>query len=379
MLEFFANNPAFTMTSLTLSLNKVPFQPGLIGAMGLFRDERLSTTTAFIEVQGTRLALVPELPRGAPATPEVQDRRGAIPFRVPHFPTRASVYADQVQNVRAFGTEDQLQGVQQVIDDKEAGMSRRLDLTLEHLRLGAVKGTVITAVNRITGAAEMQYDLFDLFHVEPQPELEWPIVGAGAIGQDEAGWAGQLTGLVNALGRAMADEVSGGMFQTVWGIAGSVFFDAFAMHPERRGAYLALDARPLTDPILGTILDFRGARIVEYRGRIGGVPFVEPDVCYFFPRGAPDLFVEAYAPADYMETVNTIALPRYSKMEAMDFDKGVELEAQMNVLPLCTTPRALFRARATPYQPFSGASAQARHAPPSPRPHPERRREPAAA
>jgi hypothetical protein len=50
-----------------------------------------------------------------------------------------------------------------------------------------------------------------------------------------------------------------------------------------------------------------------------------------------------------METVNTVALPRYSKMEAMDFDKGVQLEAQMNVLPLCSAPRALFTARVTPY------------------------------
>jgi hypothetical protein len=33
----------------------------------------------------------------------------------------------------------------------------------------------------------------------------------------------------------------------------------------------------------------------------------------------------------------------------MDFDKGVDLEAQMNVLPLCTAPRTLFTVKVVPY------------------------------
>lgn len=65
--------------------------------------------------------------------------------------------------------------------------------------------------------------------------------------------------------------------------------------------------------------------------------------------GVPDVFIEAYAPADYTETVNTVALPRYNKMEPMQFDKGTLIESQMNTLPLCTSPRALFTAKVTQY------------------------------
>lgn len=65
--------------------------------------------------------------------------------------------------------------------------------------------------------------------------------------------------------------------------------------------------------------------------------------------GVPDVFIEAYAPADYTETVNTVALPRYSKMEPMQFDKGTLIESQMNTLPLFTSPRALFTAKVTQY------------------------------
>lgn len=362
MLSVFSNNAAFSVSSLTLALLRQPYIPGAIGRLGLFRPQRLTTTTTLVEVKGSRLALVPELPRGAPPTPNVEDRRFLIPFRIPHFPIRDTIYADAVQDIRMFGTEDTLEAVQSVVNERNASLALKLDVTQEYLRLGAVKGVIITAVDRDTGAPILQVDLFRAFDVAPQPVLNWPIVGAGLLGQENPAWAGQLTGLVNDLGRRMADELPGGMLTNIHGICGSEFFDAFTQHPERRAAFIAIENAPLLRPLLGTETRFREVTIEEYRGRVGNVQFVAPDTCYFFPVGVPDLFVEAYAPADYMETVNTVALPRYAKMESMDFDKGVQLEAQMNVLPLCSSPRALFTAKATPYVP-PGTELASRGAP----------------
>jgi Phage major capsid protein E len=365
MLAIFENNPAFTVSSLTLALLRQPYVPGLVGRLDLFRPVRLATTTTMVEVQGTRLALVPEVPRGAPPTPNVEDRRAMVSMRVPHFPIRDTIYADSVQNVRAFGSEDALQGVTAVVNDREASMGLKLDVTLEYLRLGAVKGVIVTAADRVTGAPISQIDLFAQFGVQRQPVQGWPIGGAGRVAQERPAWSAQLTGLVNNLSRAMADELPGGMLTRIHGIAGSEFFDAFSMHPERRAAFIALDAGPIIEPNLTSQIPFRDVIIEEYRGRVGEIRFVQPDECHFFPVGVPDLFLEIYAPADYIETVNTIALPRYAKMEAMDFDKGVQLEAQMNVLPLCSAPRALFTAKVTPYS-ESEAEATAAAAPAGP-------------
>lgn len=355
MLEIFTNN-AFGVTSLTLALNQLPYIPGLIGRLNLFEEKRLSTTTTVIEVRGERLALVPERPRGAPPTPDVHEGSALIPVAIPHFPVRTSLYADAVQNVRAFGTEDQLQTVVGVVNEREAGLGRRLDLTLEYLRLGAVKGIVTTAADRVTGAPLQQYDLFQAFHVTPQPVLQWPIIGAGNTG-DAAAWAAQLTGLVNDLGRKMANAITGGMYQRIHGIAGKTFFDAFAMHPERRATLIYITPVPIEGTMLGQTVTFGAVTIEEYRGQVGAIQFVPDDMAYFFPVGAPDLFAELYAPADYMETVNTIALPRYSKLREMEFDKGVEIEAQMNVLPICAQPRTLFSAQVTAFVPPARAAA----------------------
>ena len=66
--------------------------------------------------------------------------------------------------------------------------------------------------------------------------------------------------------------------------------------------------------------------------------------CRFFIANAPALYTESFAPADYIETVNTLGLPRYAKA-AVDpkFAKFVDIEAQMNPLPLCVRPATLAR------------------------------------
>jgi Phage major capsid protein E len=352
MLDLFANDPAFGLTSLTMAMNKFPFMPGRIGALNLFSERRLSTITTVIEVRNNRLALIPSQPRGAPPIANVEDRRHMVPFVIPHFPIRDAVMADQVLGVRAFGTEDQLLGVQQVIDERLASMSRKHDVTLEWLRLGAVGGIVVTRVNPATGVPEAQIDLFDAFGVPQPPPLNWPIIIPPFVAtvppRDEIAYSNELTGMITGMVRDMANELGSGGFSYVHGLAGPVFMDAFVSHPEVRSTYLNQPAASeMRNPTWMRQVAFREVIVEEYRGQIGNIPFVAPDQCKFFPVGVPDLFIEAYAPADYVETVNTLALPRYAKQRVMDFERGIEMESQQNVLPMCTIPNCLRTAIAT--------------------------------
>jgi hypothetical protein len=68
---------------------------------------------------------------------------------------------------------------------------------------------------------------------------------------------------------------------------------------------------------------------------------------FLYPTGVPDLFKTIYAPADYIETVNTMGKPRYVKQYAMPNDKGIHMDTQMNALNWCTRPYALMRAKLT--------------------------------
>jgi Phage major capsid protein E len=59
--------------------------------------------------------------------------------------------------------------------------------------------------------------------------------------------------------------------------------------------------------------EYAGILFEEYRGRVGSVDFTDASKAYFFPVGVPGLFRQYNAPADFVETANTIGLPRYAK------------------------------------------------------------------
>ena len=81
---------------------------------------------------------------------------------------------------------------------------------------------------------------------------------------------------------------------------------------------------------------------------LGTVDFTDARKAYFFPVGVPGLFRQYNAPADFVETANTIGLPRYAKQAAdQQFARWVMLHVQSNPLPICTRPRVLIKGKRT--------------------------------
>ena len=89
--------------------------------------------------------------------------------------------------------------------------------------------------------------------------------------------------------------------------------------------------------------EFGGAIFEQYRGQVGGNKFIGDNEAYVIPVGVPDLFIGRFAPANYLETVNTNGLPYYSKMEPLAMNKGMALESQSNPIFLCTRPSAVIK------------------------------------
>jgi hypothetical protein len=120
-------------------------------------------------------------------------------------------------------------------------------------------------------------------------------------------------------------------------------------HPEVTTAYdRYLDGAFLRQGQARGSFEYSGLVFEEYRGRVGTVDFTDASKAYFFPVGVPGLFRQYNAPADSVETANTIGLPRYAK-QAVDqqFARWVMLHVQSNPLPICTRPRVLIKAKRT--------------------------------
>ena len=70
------NNDAFGVAHLTEAINMAPHQPQRLAQLGLFAEERISTTSVSIESVGSTINLVPAAQRGAPDPGRVQTRFG---------------------------------------------------------------------------------------------------------------------------------------------------------------------------------------------------------------------------------------------------------------------------------------------------------------
>lgn len=331
MLDVF-NNDAFSIRTLTDAINKLKYVPRAIGSMGLFVPTSVSTTTITIEEQGGLLKLVSPSPRGAPGQTEGRQRRTVRPFVVPHFERNDAVYAEEVQNLRAFGSETAVEMLQGLLAQRFSIHTDAFDATEEYARVGALKGVV-------TYADGTTLNLFNEFGVSQISEVNFDLENASPT-------PGALRKLCASVVRSIQDELDGLPLQTVTALCSSDFFDDLISHPEVRDSYLGyIAAAELRGGYAYGTFDFGGIKFVEYRGKVGGTDFVAAGKCHIFPNGVPGLFRSYYAPADYIETVNTLGQRLYAKQYTMDNGKGVNLDVQMNALNICTRPRVLVQGK----------------------------------
>lgn len=111
----------FSLESLTAAVNSVPYRPGQISASGLFDEDGVSTTMISIELRDGKLSLVEPSARGGPGETTDDENRQKVPFNIPHYQRDDAIAADEVQNVREFGTESQLETVEGVSTGRRSG------------------------------------------------------------------------------------------------------------------------------------------------------------------------------------------------------------------------------------------------------------------
>jgi hypothetical protein len=332
MLDIFKGD-AFSVMSLTDAIVNVPFVPGRVGQVIDWNEGGISTLAVAIEQEDNVLKLINPTPRGGQGDQAIaKNKRTIRDLRVPHYEIPDAIMADEVQGVRAFGSENQVMTVQGLVNRRLADhVALRLDPTLEYQRLGAVKGVILNA------DGSTLYDLFSEFGVSQAADTGMALTTYAATGPIRQKCAGII--------RTIATNLGGVPFSGVHVMCGDNFFDALIGNQETRETFLQQqEASQLRAgiPVYQTF-NYGGIVFENYRGAVGTNLNIDTDEGRAFPVGVPGLFRTVYAPADYIETVNTIGLPRYAKIFAMENGKGVNLEVQMNALSYCTRPKVLMR------------------------------------
>lgn len=324
-------NPAFSMASLTAAINLIPNRYGRIGQSGLFNPKPVIQRSVIVEEMHGILNLLPTLPPGSPGTVGSQGKRKVRSFIVPHIPHDDVVLPEEVQGIRAFGSENQVETVAGVMARKLDTMRNKHAITLEHLRMGALKGQILDADGSVI------YDLFAEFNVA-QTTVNFQLGNAGTKVK------AKCSEVLRRIEKSLLGEVATG----VRVLCSPDFFDALTTNDnvEKAFAFYQQGAALIDDNRNG--FRYGGLVFEEYVGfatdAAGNVrKFIADGEAIAYPEGTLDTFATYFAPADFNETVNTPGLELYAKQEPRKFDRGTDLHTQSNPLPMCHRPGVLLK------------------------------------
>lgn len=343
---------AFTTMAMTGGIEKTPFLPTGIGALGIFDPEPIRATAVAIEERAGVLSLIAASERGAPPAQRTAERRKMRYFDVPRLMKGDTIRASELQNVREFtGPDGNLVTLEIQLQDELArrlsgptGLQRDMEYTREFHRLGAISGILYDS-----DGATVIYNWADEFGIALPAEINFNLA-AGAAAE-----TGTIRAQCNAVIRGMA-RASGGAFTgatRVFGLCGDLFFDGISNHQDVRKTYLATmeakeqrrGADPIADGALGfQSFDYGGITWVNYRGSDDGSTVGIPTAkVKFVPKGAPGIFREVMAPGESFEWINQPGKKEYVNI-IFDKDRNEWVKPELTAYPLmiCTRPGVLF-------------------------------------
>ena len=341
ILDIF-NDDAFSVTSLTTLMRDIKYVPSYVSKMGLFTTSSVDTLDIAIEKDAdANVFIVPASPRGGPGMTFGKNRRTMRKLPIPHFQVDDGIYADEVQAKRMAGDAAAVESLIGKIAKRGADISQSFALTEEYHRL-----SVLAKGQLLDKDGDIILDYFDEFGGSMEAEIDFNLDAASTTG-------GPLRKKCAGVYRTMASILDGVPFNGITALCGDDFYDALISNEEIRETYkgyaeaAALRTAFVNNGQDGTFGSAFMFDILWVNYRSGQTVGVESDKCHLFPTGAPGIFQTVYAPADYIETVNTMGQRLYAKQWRMPNDKGVNLEYQSNAIHYCTRPRVLLRGKAT--------------------------------
>lgn len=325
----------FRTQELTHAFNTRPHHPMRIGQMNLFAEKGIRTTSVQVESKAGRLSLIASSPRGSnPIDPVGPQTRTLRTFQTFHFERNAKVYAEEIQDVRAFGSETELESLMSVVNERMDELRPMHEVTLEYNRINAIQGLLLEANGSTATNLFTEFGVTQLTQNFAFTTTDTDVVGAFTAAKRKA------------------EGVLGGEVITGWRVISSAeWFDAFRSHANVKESFVNMEGAVLRQDLRDGVR-YAGCDVEEYRGSVarpdsigGTAAFIPADVAFLVPITADPIFITRFAPADYEETVNTVGLPLYAKMapDPSGLNKYRLINTQSNPICLCTRPSAVIK------------------------------------
>lgn len=325
----------FTSIGLTAAVNLIPPQWGRITQMGLFASESVSTRLVEISRREGKLVILSHEEPGQ--HPNVADGEGEDSFivKIPHFPYDDTIKPQDLQGMLAvMGRQRAPKSMSSEMEKRLRRIRRTHDITLEFMRMGALKGNIVD------GKGRTLHNLFDVFDVT-RKEVDFEL---GTTGTDVYG---KCTEVTNHIEDHLSEDTMDGVTVEV----SPEFFTKLVKHENVEKFYLQHQgALALTDDqIRKRGFPFNGLIFREYRATAKGIDgqthrFIAANDGHAYPVGTAETFKGFNAPPHHINFVNEMTEEEiFISTKVLDHGEGVELRTQSNHLPICTKPEVLVR------------------------------------
>ena len=330
-----AGNPftssAFNGIALTKALNLLPNRYGLLEQMKLmpFKPTRLRNIS--IEERNGTLSLLQTARVGEAGILAGRDKRTVRSFIIPHIPHNDNILPEEIQGLRAFGTEDELAAMSQVVADHLQAMRDKHAITLEYLRMGALKGLINDADGTLL------YNLYTEFSIT-QKVVDFAFSVATT----------DVKAVCLSIVRYIEENLLGEFKKGVKCLVSPEFFDLLTGHDTVKAAYDRWqNGAALRDDMRDSFY-YGGINFQEYNGTASDVAgtarrFIAASEGHAFPLGTVNTFSTYCAPGDFNHSVNTLGQPLYASQVTGKHNRGIELHTQSNPLPMCHRPALLVK------------------------------------
>lgn len=330
------NDDAFGLVELTAALEDVDYLPDGLAAMNIFTEKSSRTESVAIERKDNTLVLVPTTPRGAAPVVNSVNPRNVRNFSGVRLAKSDRITASELAGVRAFGSDSEFVQVQQEVLGRLTDIRNDMELTHEHMRLGAVQGIVLDA-----DGSEL-FNWFDAWDITQPAEISFDFTDLVD---------GKLREKTTQLIRLMARNSKGAWSPRaqVGALAGDEFYDALIKNKEVRDTYLgwsaAADLRASGMP--WEPFPFGGIQWMNYRGTDDNQTVaIDPKKVKFFPIGAPGAFLRVNTPGEFLDTVNQPGQEYYA-LTIPDEKRNAYVDVELYSYPLyvATRPKMLLRGK----------------------------------
>ncbi len=327
---------AFDMVHLTRGINKIPNNFGLIRQLGIFSDDPVRHLSVGVEQRLGLLNLLPIAPRGGEPTEASREQREYRQFLIPHIPHDDVVMPDEVQDVRAFDSENQQQALGEVLARKLSTARAKHAITLEHMRSAALRGLVLDADGSTV------FNWFTEFTVSEK-----------VVDFDLGTATTEVMLAVNEIVRHIELNLKGETMNGILCLCSPEWWDAFTTHAIVKDAYTRWVGGSgvgafLRDDLRRVGFHFGGIVFKEYQGSAtdaaGNVrKFIPADTARAFPMGTTDTFKTHFAPANFNDTVGQLGQEVYARQEPRRMQQGTDIHTQSNPLAICRRPEVLVK------------------------------------